>query len=100
MIWHPDNSEHCNSHQTHKDCFPSLHDYLHPEKPDKVAKTVNSDQRKRFAYWYNEFISTKATQEQQWDKLGEHISFYSSKQYVLWLAKDSAMQQLPQYVHQ
>jgi hypothetical protein len=30
---------------------------------------------------YNEFISTKATQEHRWDKLGEHILFYSSKQY-------------------
>jgi hypothetical protein len=30
---------------------------------------------------YNEFISTKATQEHRWEKLGEHITFYSSKQY-------------------
>jgi hypothetical protein len=30
---------------------------------------------------YNEFISTKATQEHWWDKLREHIAFYSSKQY-------------------
>jgi hypothetical protein len=30
---------------------------------------------------YNEFISTKATKEHRWDKLGEHIMFYSSKQY-------------------
>jgi hypothetical protein len=29
---------------------------------------------------YNKFISTKATQEHRWDKLGEHIMFYSSKQ--------------------
>jgi hypothetical protein len=30
---------------------------------------------------YNEFVSTKATQEHRWDKLGEHIAFYSAKQY-------------------
>jgi hypothetical protein len=30
---------------------------------------------------YNEFILTKATQEHQWNKLREHIAFYSSKQY-------------------
>jgi hypothetical protein len=30
---------------------------------------------------YNEFISTKATQEHRWEQLGEHITFYSSKQY-------------------
>jgi hypothetical protein len=29
----------------------------------------------------NEFISTKVTQEHWWDKLGEHIAFYSSKQF-------------------
>jgi hypothetical protein len=34
-----------------------------------------------YANHYNKFISTKATQEHQWDKLGEHIAFYSSKQY-------------------
>jgi hypothetical protein len=30
---------------------------------------------------YNEFISTKATQEHWWNKLGEHITFYSSKKF-------------------
>jgi hypothetical protein len=30
---------------------------------------------------FNEFVSTKATPEQQWDKLHEHINFCSSKKY-------------------
>jgi hypothetical protein len=30
---------------------------------------------------YNEFVSTKATQEHWWNKLGEHIAFYSSKKF-------------------
>jgi hypothetical protein len=34
-----------------------------------------------YAKHYNEFISTKATQEHQWNKLGEHITFYSSKKF-------------------
>jgi hypothetical protein len=34
-----------------------------------------------FSTSYNKFVSTKATQEHRWDKLGEHIAFYSTKQY-------------------
>jgi hypothetical protein len=30
---------------------------------------------------FNEFVSTNATPEQCWDKLGETITFYSTKQY-------------------
>jgi hypothetical protein len=30
---------------------------------------------------FNKFVSTKATPEQHWDNLGEHITFYSTKQY-------------------
>jgi hypothetical protein len=30
---------------------------------------------------YNEFILTKAVQEHQWNKLGEHIAFYRSKKF-------------------
>jgi hypothetical protein len=30
---------------------------------------------------FNEFVSTKATPEQRWDKLEDHINFYSAKKY-------------------
>jgi hypothetical protein len=37
--------------------------------------------RNYFNNSYNKFVSTKATQEHRWNKLGEHISFYNTKQY-------------------
>jgi hypothetical protein len=46
---------------------------------------------------YNEFILTKATQEHRWEKLGEHISLYSSKNISSSQAKVSATSLRPQY---
>jgi hypothetical protein len=38
---------------------------------------------------FNKFVLTKATPEQRWDKLEEHITFYSSKNISLWQVKAS-----------
>jgi hypothetical protein len=54
-----------------------------------------------FACGFNEFVSTKVMQEQHWNKLGEHIEFYSSKNTSLLPGKDSPMQQnLQHYLNQ
>jgi hypothetical protein len=47
-------------------------------KSPPPAINVNGDY---FNNRFNKLVSTKATPEQQWDKLKEHILFYSTKQY-------------------
>jgi hypothetical protein len=54
---------------------------LHPNFFIKALTTFPNDQGNYFNNSYNKFVSTKAMQEHRWNKLGEHISFYSAKQY-------------------
>jgi hypothetical protein len=65
----------------YQDDITSPHGKLCPEKPDEIAKTTFHNKRNYYQNSFKEIISTKATQEHRWEKLGEHIMFYSSKQY-------------------
>jgi hypothetical protein len=44
---------------------------------------------------FNEFVSTKATPKQRWDKLEDNINFYSSKNTSSWPARVSALSTSP-----
>jgi hypothetical protein len=64
----------------HKDGITSLHDNLHPKKPDKARKTLSHDQRELLSEQLQQVHFDQGYTRAQMGQIGEHILFYSSKQ--------------------
>jgi hypothetical protein len=48
----PNNTLHCNSHQTNEDVLSSLHDDLHPKKSIKALTAFSNDQTELLQQYY------------------------------------------------